>query len=198
MNPTPRSASAWRISADASTLTDEQSTTISGSVPADSRPLAPVTTSRRSSGELTMMKTTSAADRSAIVSATFAPAAASASVLARVRFQTVTSLPASTRRRDMAAPIRPVPSQPRVLSVMKVRLPFAPCRSSCRRLCVSACRQRRDAPEGACRPKWLSQLRASYGETRRPSRPIAAPCARPLTGGRMGLHQADTAIRPRT
>ena len=59
-----------------------------------------------------MTKTMSHAARSTIASATFAPAAASGSALARVRFQTVRSAPPLASRSAIAWPIRPMPIQP--------------------------------------------------------------------------------------
>jgi hypothetical protein len=60
----------------------------------------------------TIVKTTSMPRSSAMLSAIEQPNSASGSALARVRFQTVTLVPALARRAAMAAPMRPAPIQP--------------------------------------------------------------------------------------
>ena len=115
-NSVPRATAAARTCAEVSVETVEQSTTIFGAWSGfDSTPWGPVVTSSRSSLADTMMKTMSRSARSAGWSTTRAP---SASALAFVRFWTVTSLPAAMRRAAMAAPMRPAPIQPMVVSLI--------------------------------------------------------------------------------
>ena len=67
-----------------------------------SKPPGPATTCLTSSQVETMTKTMSQAASSTSESATFAPAAASGSALARVRFQTVRSAPPLASRSAIA------------------------------------------------------------------------------------------------
>src|SRR4051812_44837514 len=110
---TPRSAQAARIASEADWSTVEQSTTIRGtSAGSASRPPSPSSTCSRSLLVDTIVKTTSMPRSSAMLSAIEQPNSASGSALARVRFQTVTLVPALARRVAMAAPMRPAPIQP--------------------------------------------------------------------------------------
>jgi hypothetical protein len=111
-NATPAAAAAARTFAEVSIDTVEQSTMTAGLREAASSPCWPVTTSSTSAGADTMTNTMSHSPRSVIRPATVAPLAAKGSVLALVRFHTVTGSPASISRAAIAAPIRPVPSQP--------------------------------------------------------------------------------------
>ena len=110
---TPAASAAARACAEAAAETVEQSTITPGLLSPRSSPCSPVTTSARSRGPDTITNTMSQPHSPVIRSATRAPRAASGSVLALVRFHTVTRSPPSISRRASAAPIRPVPSQPR-------------------------------------------------------------------------------------
>ena len=109
--PTPASSAMARTRAEAAEDTVEQSTIISGR---DDPASSATTTSSRSREEDTVTNTMSHEPKSAIRSATRAPADTSGAVLTAVRFHTVTRSPASISRPASAAPIRPVPSQPRL------------------------------------------------------------------------------------
>jgi hypothetical protein len=101
------------MSADSSTEMVEQSTNTPGVLPAPERTLSfPNNTCSRSLPSDTIEKTTSQEAKSGSLSTIFAPLAASGSAFARVRFQTVTSWPALSRRSAMGKPMRPVPIQP--------------------------------------------------------------------------------------
>jgi hypothetical protein len=106
----PRSARRARTAAEHSVETVEQSTTMPG-VRAGSASRRSMTWSRSREVE-TMVKTTSRSATSTGSSTTFAPDSVSASALLRVRFHTLTSSPAASNRRAIAAPMCPAPSQP--------------------------------------------------------------------------------------
>src|SRR5665811_29948 len=110
MNLTPRSASRWRVDAEASEDTVEQSTTCRGarSGSASSRS----STWSRSSDVETIVNTTSRSARSDGSSTTVAPNSVNGSALARVRFHAATSTPPRLSRWARAKPIRPVPIHP--------------------------------------------------------------------------------------
>ena len=108
--PTPAWSAAARTRAEAAADTVEQSTITAG---LDCPPSSPATTSTRSRGPDTVTNTMSQEPRSVIRPAARAPRATSGSVLTAVRFHTVTRSPASIKRPARAAPMRPVPSQPR-------------------------------------------------------------------------------------
>ncbi len=85
-----------------------------GRVGASSSPPSANTTCSRSEGVATITNTTSHSPSSTIDDAARAPSFTRCSILEGVRFHAVTSTPASTSRRAIANPIRPVPSQPTV------------------------------------------------------------------------------------
>ena len=115
--PTPAAFAAARTPAEAAADTVEQSTIVPGLRSPLSSPCSPQTTSSRSRGADTMTKTMSHPPRSVIRPTARAPLSTSGPVLDAVRFHTQTRSPASIRRPAMAAPIRPVPSQPRLRAV---------------------------------------------------------------------------------
>src|SRR6185503_12118269 len=98
--------------ADSSTEMVEQSMQIFGDLPPESTPSLPKYTCSRSLPSDTIENTTSHEARSASLSTILPPFAASGSAFARVRFQTLTSWPALSRRSAMGRPMRPVPIQP--------------------------------------------------------------------------------------
>ena len=98
--------------AEASADTVEQSTTIFGEALPEMSPSGPVSAEMKSAGVLRAVKTMSHWARSAMDLAALAPSSTSGTALAAVRLYTVTSQPCASRRRTIAAPILPVPSQP--------------------------------------------------------------------------------------
>src|SRR5919106_3400026 len=115
---TPR-ASVWTLTSDdASGETVDESTITDGAASAfDSSPFSPRTTALKSSGPATIVKTMSRSASSSGRSTTFAPSSDRGSAFARVRLYTARSQPASSRRVASANPMRPVPTQPTVLSL---------------------------------------------------------------------------------
>src|SRR5207244_3397177 len=113
-NAVPSRSAVARISAETSIDTVDASIRSDGArVPSESRPCGPATTSTKSFESETVVMTMSRSARSTGRLTTCAPSFASDSVLAGVRLYTVTSTPRRSSRVTSAAPIRPVPIQPK-------------------------------------------------------------------------------------
>src|SRR5829696_9554676 len=115
---TPRASVSALTCADASGEIVEESTMIDGAASdLERRPFSPRTTALKSSGPATIVKTMSRSASSWGESSTVPPSSVSGSAFERVRLYTATSQPASSRRVASAYPMRPVPTQPSVLSL---------------------------------------------------------------------------------
>src|SRR5215213_6806177 len=115
---TPRASVSALTCADASGEIVEESTMIDGAASdLERRPFSPRTTALKSSGPATIVKTMSRSASSWGEFSTVPPSSVSGSAFERVRLYTATSQPASSRRAASAYPMRPVPTQPSVLSL---------------------------------------------------------------------------------
>ena len=164
--PTPACSSRAAISADSAGATVAKSTKRPGRGEASSTPSGPRITLLRAGPSVRLLSTMSLpVAASAGDPATAAPFSARAIVFSGVRFQTVTSCPAASRRADMREPITPMPRKPmRATDYLLVRRPdrsFSTernrragraCGMTVLRLCAAKPPARRRGP----RPRFLS------------------------------------------
>src|SRR5262245_38606536 len=126
MRSAPSPARRARQAADSSAEIDEQSTKTLGVLPLPpaATPSLPKQTCSTSLPVETIKNTTSQPASAAGVATICAPSLARGSALARVRFQTLTRLPALSRNSAMGSPMRPNPIQP-MLCLPAMPVPLA-------------------------------------------------------------------------